>query len=106
MLLMVVIASTIALSSGQSASPECIEAYNATFENVSRDAIACAAAYFTLIAGNATEEQSMMVCSINHQCNNMIENIINLCGRGIQGTSQGTNTSAPGNTPSVSINSS
>jgi len=73
----VIIVSSIVLSSAQP-TPQCIEAYNATFNNVST--ITCSGAYYALILGSATNEQMMMVCNASQQCNNMIENVINVCG--------------------------
>ena len=59
-------------------SPQCIAAYNATFNE--EDTTGCVGANFALFLGAATDEQRMMVCSSGQQCNTMIENIISVCG--------------------------
>ena len=66
-----------ALSSAQP-SQQCITAYNATFSNF--EMRSCAEAYYSLVLGNATEDQTMMVCNTGQQCNGMIENIVSTCG--------------------------
>jgi len=73
----VIIVSPVVLSLAQP-TPQCIEAYNATFNSVSP--ASCSGAYYALILGSATNEQTMMVCNASQQCNNMIENVINVCG--------------------------
>ena len=74
----VVIASSFALSSAQSQpSPQCIAAYNATFDATDTT---CVAAYYSLLFGSSTNEQMMMVCNAGQECNSMIENIITICG--------------------------
>ena len=78
-----VIALSFVLASAQSEptvapSPECITAYNATYN--SGDTSDCVAASLALFLGTATDEQRMMVCSAGQQCNTMIENVISLCG--------------------------
>ena len=69
------------LSSAQSQappSPECIAAYNATFSNEATGS--CEMAYFALIGESATDDQRMMVCNSDQQCNTMLESIISACG--------------------------
>ena len=77
----VVILSLVACSSAQSAgenqpSAQCIAAYNATFDTPTN----CSTAFTLLVAGAATTQQKIMVCDANQQCNDMLENIIDLCG--------------------------
>ena len=72
-----VIASSFALSSAQSSS-QCVTAYNATFGNA--NSTNCSIAYLSLLSGNGSSQQEMMVCNSSQQCNAMIENIITLCG--------------------------
>ena len=71
----VLIVSSVVLSSAQP-SPECITAFNATFASAGTN---CSTAYGWLFYGNATDEQRMMVCDADQQCNTMIENIISAC---------------------------
>ena len=71
----VLITSPIILSSAQPI-PQCIETYNTTFNGTTT----CGSAYLALLAGNVSEDQAMMVCYGDQQCNNMIENAINDCG--------------------------
>ena len=74
------IASAIIVTSAQPPNPElCNEAYNAVFGDATRNPTTCGAAYSALSSGNATEEQSVMVCSPSHECYRMIANITNLC---------------------------
>ena len=74
------IVTAIILTSAQSPNHElCNEAYNAVFGNATRNPTACGAAYSALSSGNATKEQSVMVCSESHECYRMIANITNLC---------------------------
>lgn len=73
----VIIVSSIVPSSAQP-SPDCITAYNATFN--SAGTASCAEAYFASVVGNATSQQKMMVCDASEQCSDMIENVINICG--------------------------
>lgn len=77
LLAVVVIASSIVLSSAQPSS-QCITAYNDTFDNAG--SVNCSGAYLSLISGNVTSQQRMMVCDAGQQCNIMIENVITLCG--------------------------
>ena len=75
----VVILSLVACSSAQSESQpsaQCIAAYNATFDTPTN----CSTAFTLLVAGAATTQQKMMVCDANQQCNDILENIIDLCG--------------------------
>ena len=80
---LVVILSSLVFSSAQPVPPppadpsaECIAAYNATFDTQTN----CGEAFTALLSGNASSQQKMMVCDANQQCNDMIENITNLCG--------------------------
>ena len=82
MLIAAVIVSFIALSSAQP-SPECITAFNAIFN--SAETIGCSGAYGSLFYGNASDEQRMMVCDADQQCNTMIENVITTCGNTVSG---------------------
>ena len=76
----VMIVSTSILTSAQPTSDSaCNETYNGIFGDATRNTTTCGAAYSALRNGNATEEQSMMVCSASHECNSMIQNITNLC---------------------------
>ena len=72
-----VFASTFVVASAQP-SPECITA-NSTLNN---DTSGCLSAYLMVLTGsiNATDEQRMMVCSDDQQCNTMIENVTSACG--------------------------
>lgn len=75
----VVIASCIAVSSAQVPSPECSEAYNATFR--SQNSTNCSLAYFSLLSPvTSTDEKRMMVCDEGQMCNIMLENVITTCG--------------------------
>ena len=77
---LVIASSIVSISSAQSQpSPECIAAYNATFDDLDGYG-ACGSAFDALVLGYATDEEKMMVCDEGQQCNAMIENIINLCG--------------------------
>ena len=71
----VAISSFILLSSAQP-DQECAEAYDAVFNANTT----CAEAYNAVFYGNATDEQRMMVCDADQQCNAMIESIISTCG--------------------------
>ena len=73
----VVVQLYFALSSAQP-SQDCITAYNATFPNVA--ITNCSNAYYALVLGIANEDQTMMVCNTDQQCNDMIQNIISTCG--------------------------
>ena len=77
----VVIQLYFALSSAQP-SQQCSIAYNATFSNF--EMISCAEAYYSLVSGSATEDQTMMVCNTGQQCNGMIENIVSTCGHEVR----------------------
>ena len=59
-------------------SPQCIAAYNATFND--QTTASCPNASLELFFGTATDDQRMMVCSSGQQCNTMIENVIDICG--------------------------
>ena len=75
----VVILSLIVCSSAQGGgqpSAQCIAAYNATFDTPT----SCSTAYTLLVAGAASTQQKMMVCDANQQCNDILENITDLCG--------------------------
>ena len=74
----VAISSVILLSSAPpaQADPQCTRAFDAVFNSNTT----CAEAYDTLFYGNATDEQRMMVCNADQQCNAMIESIISACG--------------------------
>lgn len=61
----------IAVSSAQS-SPECTNA-------ISTITTACRSAYLSLVLGNATDDQTTMVCDITGACNGMLETAINAC---------------------------
>ena len=75
----IIAASSFAVSSAQNQpSPQCIAAYNATFDDTTDTT--CVAAYYTIFLGSPTDEQRMMVCNAGQQCNTMIENIISICG--------------------------
>ena len=85
---LVVILSSLVFSSAQPVkwppaepSPECIAAYNTTFDTASPTN--CSLAFTALLSGNASSQQKMMVCDANQQCNNVIENIISLCGNAV-----------------------
>ena len=74
----VVILSFISLSPAQPTDPhpQCTGAFDAVFNPQTT----CAEAYDTVFYGNATDEQQMMVCNADQQCNSMIESIISACG--------------------------
>lgn len=75
----VVILSFIVCSSAQGGgqpSAQCIAAYNATFNTPTN----CSIAYTLLVAGAANTQQKTMVCDANQQCNDILENITDLCG--------------------------
>ena len=80
-IVVVLIISSIVLSSAQPSttpgpmpsSPECMQAVS----NLTMD---CQRAYFSaLVWGNATDDQTMMVCNATRTCNGMLEFIINAC---------------------------
>lgn len=73
-----VIALSITFRSSAEPTPQCIAAYNATFNSAA--SATCATAYFSLVFGSATDEQTMMVCNISQPCYSMIENVIITCG--------------------------
>ena len=77
---LVIASSIVSISLAQSQpSPECIAAYNATFDDP--DGLeACERALRALIIGPATDQEQMMVCDEGQQCNAMIENVTNICG--------------------------
>ena len=74
LLFAVVLIATVALSPAQEQpSPQCIAAYNATFNSNNTASTSCAEAYGTLLfTDTATDQQRMMVCSAGQQCNSMI----------------------------------
>lgn len=75
----VVILSFIVCSSAQGGgqpSAQCIAAYNATFDTPT----SCSTAYTLLLTGAANAQQKTMVCDANQQCNDILENITDLCG--------------------------
>ena len=85
-----VIALSFELSLVQSlAPPECIAAYNATFNN--ETTASCPEASIALFLGTATDDQRMMVCSPGQQCNTMIENVIDVCGNKVSGQYRSAN---------------
>ena len=76
LIIALVIGSFIVISSAQSEpSPQC-EAANATFNSN----ISCLLAYYSLLTGNSTDQQQMMVCDEGQECNTLIEDVIDLCG--------------------------
>ena len=75
---LVIASSIVSVSLAQSQpSPECIAAYNATFDDRRS---ACRSALYALIRGPATDQEQIMVCDEGQQCNAMIENVTNICG--------------------------
>ena len=67
----VVLMTCFVLSSAQQ-SDECERAKS----NVTRN---CQSAYFSLLSGNASDDQAMMVCNTTGACNGMLESVINAC---------------------------
>ena len=75
LIIALVIASSIVISSAQNLSSECIVANETLFSNLS-----CLEAYVALLSDNATEQQQMMVCDEGEDCNTIIEDVIDECG--------------------------
>ena len=77
MLAIFVIASCVALSAAQRPSTACINAFNATFNTPTT----CLLAANRLVSEGSTDENDrMMVCEEGQSCNQMIRNVITLCG--------------------------
>jgi len=75
--LFVIVSCFAAVSVAQQPSAACINAYNATFSAPTT----CSLAIGRLtILGGATENDRMMVCDEEQSCNQMIRNVINICG--------------------------
>ena len=78
-----VISSSLILSSAQlsGSSQECVITYNALFTSTSESVEACANAYYANAEyRNASDHQKMLVCDADQSCNDMIENVIDVCG--------------------------
>ena len=67
----VVLMTCFVLSSAQQ-SDECEPAKSNVTVN-------CQLAYFSLLSGNASDDQTMMVCNTTGACNRMLESVINAC---------------------------
>ena len=78
MLLTVIAISSFFLLSSAQTDPDCTTAYTNVFN--SENKTVCAEAYNTVIFGNSTDEQRMMVCNATQNCNMMLENIVSTCG--------------------------
>ena len=76
LIIALVIGSFIVISSTQTPpSSECIAA-NATFASN----LTCLFSYVAVLSNNATDQEQMMICDEGEECNNLIEDVINLCG--------------------------